>query len=231
MKSSVVLLLSTLALGQNRPIAGLQLSGLQFANGIATITVANTSHCDITGYSLGISARLRDGSQLYSERTEDFGPIAVTHKALHPGETSEQVIPYDNPEVQSVGAEVIVVIYDDQTAEVKNERTFQDTIRTRRGIATAIRESVTVFKAASADTSPRERAKRDFDQLMRNHGSNKANLEFLRSSASVAASAPSGHEREYLREHASILLQKAEAFERYGEIMIWTGREIEEKNK
>ena len=213
-----VVLSANLAMAAGKSITGVMVTDVAMGPEKATITVTNTSKHDVTGYSLAITQQLANGREIYSERTEDFGPSAFTHKALRSGETSEQTIVFDQPRVRSVRADVIVAIYDDQTAEVKNDRTFKDTLATRRKIANALQQSAVVFENAAADAAPRDRAAHDFEALVQNATSNQASVEFLNENAAVAASAPAGEEREFLQNYASQLKQKADAFTRHATI-------------
>jgi hypothetical protein len=214
-----VVLSASLALAAGKSVTGVMVTDVAMGPENATITLTNTSKHDVTGYSIGITQQLANGQEIYSERTEDFGPSAFTHKALRSGETSEQTIVFDQPGgVKSVRADVIVAIYDDQTAEVTNDRTFKDTLATRRKIANALQQSAVVFENAAADAAPRDRAAHDFEALAQNATSNQANVEFLKANAAVAASAPAGEEREFLQNYASQLKQKADAFTRHATI-------------
>jgi hypothetical protein len=213
----LLLIVSTLFAATPRAVTGASVTSLQFVDQTATVTISNTSQRDITGYSLGITAHLVNGSTSYSERTEDYGPAAFTHKALHPGETSEQTITF-GPEVGSVNAEVVVAIYDDQTAEVKNERAFQDTITMRQSIAQALQLSATVFRDAAADANPSARAQHDFAELIKNADASHANKHYLESHEALAKNAPAGEERQFFQAHADRLQQQADLFARHAQI-------------
>ena len=99
----------------------------ELTDGTAKVTVANVSQHDITGFVVRVSCKQPNGQTTSASHSTEYGVPAFTHKALNPGETTAVMIPMT--QIVSVeDAEVIVAIYSDQTAEVKDELSFNDII-------------------------------------------------------------------------------------------------------
>jgi hypothetical protein len=212
------MLLSSLALAANpKTVRGAAVSGARLDNGTVRVSILNLSQHGITGWTLAITQRLSNGQASYEEHTEDYGPPEDTHKGVHSGDAIEYTEPAQDG-AQTVDAQLVVVFYDDQTAEVKNERSFEDTMKVRRANAIALQQTAEAFKNAAADASPRERAAHDFDELQRNADTNKADRGFLSSYAGVAASAPRGQERDFMQRQAKQLQRMADNSTRHATI-------------
>ena len=245
-------------------ITGAAVTGVSLENNAggqeatATIRILNTSQHAITALVVRYREHYSDGKTNSGQHFEDYGPrdnppggiASANGQTIHkiaPGESSEHVEHFGlatlcescSPEIpQSVEAEVIVAIYDDQTAEVEDDAAFENIIQIRRGDAEAAREAAKVFHDAAADQSPRDRAKRDFDALISNSEAKPANISDptctgtgcdprksayegkLKSNADLAASAPADtkEERTFFQSYARKLKQDADLFTRYCDI-------------
>ena len=200
--------------GPTNTVEGARVESVTLADGKAAITVINQSSQNITGFSLGLTAQLQDGGTEYGERTEDYGPRSVTGKALRPGESATELRDYP-PTVRSVEARVIVAIYEDGTAEVSrgHEKTFDDTVATRRRIAVALQRSSDALKNAVDDDHPSVRAQRDLERALRNTSDSQdsADRVALKAALDLVRNAPPHAEREFIQGQAARLDHEATA--------------------
>jgi hypothetical protein len=209
---------SSLAVAQGRAITGAK-AVATFADGKATIEVINTSQHSITGYAIGITASLINGGSRYSERIKDYGPPVLNLTPLRPGDTAEEIALFP-PSVTSVDAKVIVAIYDDQTADVLKEDTFEHLVLTRQQIGAAIQVCAQIFRNASLDPAPRSRARADFLKAIadRETGVLLADKGFLESDAGEAEKAPPDNETSFMADQAKLRQRQAIAYERYARV-------------
>jgi hypothetical protein len=187
-----------------------------FEDGRATITITNQSRRDITGYAIGITATLTNGALRYSERIKDYGPPLLGLTPLLAGKSADEVDQFP-PSVTRVDAKVIVAIYDDQTAEATKEDTFRQILTTRQRIASALQVSARIFKEASLDPAPRERASAAFTNSIADIKSGKltADEAFLASDAAEAGKAPIGGEASFMADEAKLHERQAAAYGPY----------------
>jgi hypothetical protein len=205
---------SSLAVAQAREIAGVK-AVATFADGKAKIEIINNSQHSITAYAIGITASLTNGGSKYSERIKDYGPPAL-ETPLRPGDTAEEIALFP-PSVTSVDAKVIVAIYDDQTADVLKEDTFEHLVLTRQQIGAAIQVCAQIFKNASLDPAPRSRARADFSKAItdRETGDLLADKGFLESDAEEAEKAPVDNEASFMADQAKLRDRQAAAYKPY----------------
>lgn len=126
--------------------------------GAATIQTRNTSKKDISGYVIVATTMYSDGRTERREHGHDYGPRITYEKfgLLRPGMNSQDVIdfaPSPDETLQTVDANVVVVIFSDQTAEVTDEQAFDNHMRARRQAASELAQSVDILKAALKDAS------------------------------------------------------------------------------
>ncbi len=207
--------LSSFGLRTHADIGGAKVTSVSLERGKATITVQNVSQHDITGFTLGLTSHFLDGKESYDERTEDYGPFSITGKALHPGDTSVEVKDYGST-LQGLDAILIVVIYDDQTAEVSNDRAFADTMRTRKAIARALQVASSTLRSADSDPQPNVRAAQDIKKTLQTDDT--ADKVTLNGVTKLLSEAPSGGEREFVHAQAMRLETEAVAFEQHAKI-------------
>ena len=109
-----------------------------------TVHIVNVSHKVITAYSIGLYVTQRDGSTFIAE--EKGQEFSLTPFA--PGETKDevQVAPsqtqmdsadLNNP--NNIRAEVDVVVYADDTAEVNNQQAFDNIVENRKATLAALK--------------------------------------------------------------------------------------------
>jgi len=140
----VFLLLLSSCLARSAPITGVtQTWTYDPETHRGTVHIVNVSHKNITAYSIGVYITQRGGSAfIASERGQEFSltPFA-------PGETKDQVesagqsmenADLTNPD--NIHAEVDVVIYEDDTAEVTNQRAFDSIIANRKAKLAAMKK-------------------------------------------------------------------------------------------
>lgn len=122
----------------------------------ATIQTTNTSQKDITGYVIKAVATYASGKTEGDEHSRDFGPRTTYEEfgLLRPGMSSQDLIhftPRENDRLRHVDAQVVVVIYADQTAEVADERAFENHMSTRQAAAKSLQQSVDILRTSLSD--------------------------------------------------------------------------------
>ena len=217
MKMVRLVLMAALCCGLSyAQITGAKITSTVISGDKVTVTMQNTSAQDITGYSLGLIATFADGHIDNSEHAYDYA-TANTGQALHPGESVDQVKAFTAP-LREFKASVIVAIYADRTAEVTNERAFNDIVAIRQGIANAWQLSADALDRASTDPAPIARAKHELSKAIEDAKSGKVSAapEFVRDALTVVETqATSGDD---IRQNAAAFHQKATASTMYARI-------------
>lgn len=104
--------------------------------------VENTSGENINAYNMSIGFKYADGSTDYSdghfssERMEMFqvvGMNGIEPQSFVAGTNREQLVYQGDKEVTGVEAVPDVIVYTDDTAEVRNERAFKQIMAMRKG--------------------------------------------------------------------------------------------------
>jgi hypothetical protein len=228
---SLLFAFSLIATAQSKVSSSIQVAvtGVHLENNKAKITILNSSQHNIIACAIRLTEQYSDGrverghihiEYLAAEENPDI-PFA---KSLHPGETFEIDQIYDPGSIQAVAAKVAVAIYDNQTAEVTDERTFQDILETTRADASAYRASANAVKVALSDPDPRARAKAEMEKLLNGaegepsvYGSSYRSS--LKQFADVVNRTSADNPVENLRKQADYFNHSADVTERfYGQI-------------
>jgi hypothetical protein len=156
MKSSgvLVLLLLSSCLAQSAPITGVTQTWSPDATGKSgTLHIVNVSHKLITAYSISVGES--------QERVTDFLPVMLSVKeyggpfrdtsnsgAFEPGGVFDEKVPLEDPTVTPV---IDLVVYADGTAEVGNQKTFNNVQAMRKGRLLAAQKTTEVIQQKLAD--------------------------------------------------------------------------------
>jgi len=201
-----LLFLSVLASAQSpKTVRGVTMSDVRFdkVTGTGTLTLTNQSGHNVTAYALGETCQLADGTTSFQGTTEDYGPTAFTNKAFRLKETLQENF---NCPAGSIGAHVavIVAIYDNQTAEVTDTRTFQDMVALNRGIAHALQQLSDAMKNPETAQQKIEAVLAD-----RKAGKNDANEVLLQQELDNLKRVPPEQQRTFIQFEASRLQHHA----------------------
>jgi hypothetical protein len=203
----------------------------ELTDGTVKVTVANVSQHDITGFVVRVSCKQPNGQTTSASHSTEYGAPAFTHKALNPGETTEVMIPMT--QIVSVeDAEVIVAIYSDQTAEVKDELSFNDIIDRRQGLADALQMTADAVKAAVRDTDsgltsapPNVFAQQILQRLLDKGGAGRIDAgdkmflqSLLQEEIDTLKTAPAGREREFVQGEANRLQKRATLAQKHADV-------------
>ncbi len=123
------------------------------AKQIVTFNLLNTSHKDISAYSMMVRVTHPDGTASTWEYGGDFLPfmVATGKGALTPGAIFTTEVPLGQQEVQTASATVDVVVYADDTADVLNEQVFQSIASARKGRVLGLQKANELLQNALAD--------------------------------------------------------------------------------
>jgi len=205
----------------------------ELTDGGVKITIANVSQHNITGFVVEIACKQPNGQTASASHRTEYGVPAETHKALHPGETTELIIPMT--QIVSVeGAEVIVAIYSDQTAEVKDEDEsfFTDIIDRRQGVANGLEMIAGAVKMALSATDsgltsapPNVHAQQILQILLKkaragsiNAGDKMLLQSELQGEIDAMKTAPAGREREFVQGEANRLQKRATLAQKHANV-------------
>jgi hypothetical protein len=137
------------------PTIGAVVQGSHYdrAKQIATFDLVNTSHKDITAFSLLVRATFLDGTAGTWNYGGDFLPhIADTGTgALAPGATFAVEVPVGQQQLQEVTATVDLVVYADDTADVLNQSMFDTIVSARKSRAAGLQKANELLQSALAD--------------------------------------------------------------------------------
>lgn len=131
----------------------------------ATIRIVNSSNKDISAYVISVNVGYANGETNYSELLVDLLPLMMTKLeesaasslrdgAFRAGETRSEVAAFKadprNPAAR-VDADVVAVVYSDQTAEAQSEGALSRIVAVGNGIALARRESADIINRSLGD--------------------------------------------------------------------------------
>lgn len=160
MKKRLFVLMASLFLLFAIPLRGspigavVQGSRYDAAKHIVTFNLLNTSHKDISAYSLLVRTFHTDGTASVWGYGGDFLPFMSENNgngALRSGATIGVDVPVGQQEVQSASATVDVVVYADGTADVLNENVFKIIVSKRKGAMLGLQKANELLQAALAD--------------------------------------------------------------------------------
>jgi len=125
---------------------------------LAASLLHNTSHKDITAYSITLTEKFADGTTHTSERSTDLLELALGGGGGFPAGTSrDEILPETNP-VTDVVATLDVVAYSDGTADVLNQRAFKNLVGMRKANAAAAQKiSDVATQAPTVEAAKAER--------------------------------------------------------------------------
>jgi hypothetical protein len=211
-------------------VKGATVTNAEFTNGSVKITVTNVSQLDITGFVIGVTCKHPNGETSWGSKTEDSGP----HLPLfHPGETKELETSCPTiPESVGVDAEVVVAIYSDHTAEVKDERSYNDLIDHRQGVADglemiagAVKEALLATDSGLTSAPPNVHAQQILQILLKkaragsiNAGDKMFLQSLLQGEIDTMKTAPAGREREFVQGEANRLQKQATQAQKYADV-------------
>lgn len=118
-----------------------------------TFNLLNTSHKDISAYSMMVRVTYPDGTVGTWEYGGDFLPamIATGTGAFVPGATFTVDVPLGQQQIQTASAMVDVVVYADHTADVLNEQVFASITSARKGRMLGLQKANELLQGALAD--------------------------------------------------------------------------------
>jgi hypothetical protein len=168
-----IALLFSAHLARSAPLgAVVQSSTYDPTNGVTTVHIVNVSHKDITAFIISTKETRADGTveegeQMYEFLTtmisvaESGGTIPSVHGsgAFAPGESREETFQHSSKGTQ-VQLEVTVVAYADATAQVTDQRAFQNLVTQRQSRVAAMRKTNEVIKQTLADPPSRTTVRR-----------------------------------------------------------------------
>ena len=149
-----VALLFSANLARSAPIGVVvQSSHYDSAKQVITFNLLNTSHKDVSAYSMLVLVTHPDGTIGTWEYGGDFLPhiIATGGGAFAPGATLTVDVPVGQQEVQTASATVDVIVYADDTADVRNEQVFASITSARKGRMVGLQKANEILQAALAD--------------------------------------------------------------------------------
>lgn len=121
---------------------------------IVTFDLLNTSHKDISAYSMQVRITHPDGTISTWEYGGDFLPFMIETGggAPAPGAAFKIDVPLGQQQVQTASAFVDVVVYADDSAEVLNEQVFKSIISARKGRMLGLQKANELLQNALADS-------------------------------------------------------------------------------
>jgi hypothetical protein len=197
-------------------VSGASIQTITLDQKTASITVLNTSDRDITGYTVALTATFEGGRERRSEYTTDYGPL--TGKVLRAHQTATE--PYQWQEAPlTVDGKVIVVIYNNGTAEADTKETLNQIVSVRAAIAKALRFSADTLNAALSYPKPSEYARVRLQAIVAEKDKS-FNQSYLQGTLSVVedASKNTQHERDILQANAARFDKEATAFQAYANV-------------
>ena len=202
-------------------VTGTKVSNVSVLGDDVMITIANDTPHAVTAWTIEITGLEADGKPLRWQHGQDYGPPSLNESHLKPGEHVDYIGKLPPGGVNYLKARVVLAIYDDQTAEVADENAFNQAIRAREVLARSFSVSAEIFKNASLDKAPRERAKHDLDAELSKIGTEltKTNQrQMLEHSESMIDSTPPGNDGEFVRQQAEYDSVHAAAFAHFAEV-------------
>ena len=124
------------------------------ARQVVTVNLLNTSHKDISAYSMRVLVTRADGTISAREYGGDFLPhMAETdgEGAFAPGASIAIDVPVGQEKIQTASATVDVVVYTDDTADVLNEMVYKSIVAGRGGSTIGLQKANELLQAALAD--------------------------------------------------------------------------------
>jgi hypothetical protein len=120
---------------------------------IVTFNLVNTSHKDITAFSLLVRANFPDGTAGIWSYGGDFLPhiAQMGTGALAPGAVFSVNVPVGQQPLQSASATVELVVYADDTADVLNQSMFNTIVAQRKGRMLGLQKANELLQLALAD--------------------------------------------------------------------------------
>ena len=185
----------------------------------AVVDLTNTSTKDVSAYAFAYDLTFLDGHHEKGERLVEYlQGIIASQQALgtrwsgqgvfHPGDSREELftMSQDAP-VTGMTADVNVVIYMDQTADVRNEDAFNLLVSDRKATAQAAKTEASILEAAIDDESdlhPLQTAKTKLQAALTTGGPNssltaKAELEGVIDNLEAMQKRSKGNPREELK--------------------------------
>jgi hypothetical protein len=170
-------------------VAGVKVTNVNVADNNVTVIITNTTQHIVTAWALEIIGTRADGKPIQWQDGQEYGPPSLGDRNLKPGEHTAYVDSVPKG-VTGLKAHVVLAIYDDQTAEVADERAFEAVIAKRAAIGKAFSVSAQIFKDASLDQAPRKRAERDLDSAIGSAKTTKTEVQFLKTDKAMLDRAP-----------------------------------------
>lgn len=202
--------------------------------GTATIQTTSASKKDISGYVIVAATTYADGRSERREHGHDYGPRITYERfgVLRSGMSSQDVVrfaPSADETLQTIDVRVVVVIFSDQTAEVTDERAFENHMRARREAASELNQSVDILRAVLKDGSDERPSSKAADLakaaiLSAKASSEKKDMGFLgemqkhMEQTRDLAMAANVSEREFVKQYLSEEEAKAASFAEYCDV-------------
>ena|SRR6185437_4814941 len=188
----------------------------------AVVDLTNTSTKDVSAYAFAYDLTFLDGHHEKGERLVEYlQGIIASQQALgtgwsgqgvfHPGDSREELLALSpDASVTGMTADVNVVIYMDQTADVGNDDAFNVFVSDRKATAQAAKTEATILEAAVDDESdlhPLQTAKAKLQAALTTAGPAgsgvaKGELEGTIHNLEIMQKRPKGNLREELKAYA-----------------------------
>jgi len=200
---------------------GIEVRAVRLApdNRSAVVDLTNRSTKDVSAYAIAYDLTFLDGHHEKGERVVEYlQGIIASQQALgtrwsgegvfHPGDSREELFKFSqNAAVTGMTADVNVVIYMDQTADVRNEDAFNLLVSDRKATAQAAKTEASILEAAIDDESdlhPLQTAKTKLQAALTTGGPNsslaaKAELEGVIDNLETMQKRSKGYPREELK--------------------------------
>ena len=200
---------------------GIEVRAVRLApdNRSAVVDLTNRSTKDVSAYAIAYDLTFLDGHHEKGERVVEYlQGIIASQQALgtrwsgegvfHPGDSREELFKFSqNAAVTGMKADVGVVIYMDQTADVGDEEAFNLLVSDRMATAQAAKTEASILEAAIDDKSdlhPLQTAKTKLQAALATGGPNsslaaKAELEGVIDNLETMQKRSKGDPREELK--------------------------------
>jgi hypothetical protein len=138
------------------PIGAVEVQGSRYdaARQVVTLDLLNSSHKEISAYSLLVRVIRTDGTASAWEYGGDFLPFMSENNGngtFKPGALLAVDVPVGQQQIQSTSASVDVVVYADGTADVLDQEMFATIISKRKGAMLGLQKANELLTTALAD--------------------------------------------------------------------------------
>jgi hypothetical protein len=207
--SLVCLLLFAVTASAQQKINGAHVT-TAYASGKAIFTIYNDSSRAIKVWQIQTVTTYPDGRKVVGGKGE--------MNLLPVGKSSVFEDPNNYGAAASVTAEMVLVVYDDNTAEATDEVALAQIIAERKGFVYTTAILSGTLRAAAMDDQPTAKLKGDLQSLMASHDKRINKALIAGAIADIKNIADDGHEREAIQERANSFQRMSKENEGSGDI-------------